>query len=364
MSTQPSNPTNAYTVPSVSITTARTGATSKANALGMRAMQERAYAKRGEQYLLIKSPPASGSRGALYALLSNPIYIGQIAHKDQRFPGLHEAIVDETLWQAIQAKLEDHSVRPNNSGRKTQASVLMGKIFDESGKSLTPSHCVKNSQRYRYYISRLNEGTSPQLGWRLPAGELEKRIGQIAVDMIKDRPTVAGAAVSAGMHESELSAFLNNLDLPTAWLEWVNEVHLKRDSIRVILTIPHQQPVRLEKTVAIQMRRRGVEQRLVIARSEAPSPTDPSLIKAIGRGMRWWEMLKSRQAKSISAIAATEGVTDRYVAQLIPLAMMSPKIIEGICLGQQAPELTTTDLVFKIELPRSWHAQQTLLRFS
>ncbi len=60
-----SNPTNAYTVPSVSITTARTGASSKANVLGMRGMQERAYAKRGEQYLLIKSPPASGKSRAL-----------------------------------------------------------------------------------------------------------------------------------------------------------------------------------------------------------------------------------------------------------------------------------------------------------
>ncbi len=59
------NPTNAYTVPSVSIATARTGASSKANELGMRTMQERAYAKRGEQYLLIKSPPASGKSRAL-----------------------------------------------------------------------------------------------------------------------------------------------------------------------------------------------------------------------------------------------------------------------------------------------------------
>jgi len=65
VSKQTSNPTNAYTVPSVSITTAHTGASSKANALGMRAMQERAYAKRGEQYLLIKSPPASGKSRAL-----------------------------------------------------------------------------------------------------------------------------------------------------------------------------------------------------------------------------------------------------------------------------------------------------------
>ncbi len=65
MSEHTGNPTNVYTVPSVSITTARTGASSKANALGMRAMQERAYAKRGEQYLLIKSPPASGKSRAL-----------------------------------------------------------------------------------------------------------------------------------------------------------------------------------------------------------------------------------------------------------------------------------------------------------
>ncbi|MBC7610574.1 MAG: DEAD/DEAH box helicase family protein [Polaromonas sp.] len=60
-----SNPTNTYTVPSVSITTARTGASSKPDANGMRVMQARAYAKRGEQYLLIKSPPASGKSRAL-----------------------------------------------------------------------------------------------------------------------------------------------------------------------------------------------------------------------------------------------------------------------------------------------------------
>lgn len=53
------------TVPSVSVSYARTGSSNKANALGMRAMQERAYERRGEQYLLIKSPPASGKSRAL-----------------------------------------------------------------------------------------------------------------------------------------------------------------------------------------------------------------------------------------------------------------------------------------------------------
>lgn len=59
------NPANTCTVPSISITTARTGASARANVLGMRPMQERTYARRGEQYLLIKSPPASGKSRAL-----------------------------------------------------------------------------------------------------------------------------------------------------------------------------------------------------------------------------------------------------------------------------------------------------------
>ena len=59
------NPTNRYTVPSVTLATQRTGLSSRTNSLGMRPMQERAYAKRGEPYLLIKSPPASGKSRAL-----------------------------------------------------------------------------------------------------------------------------------------------------------------------------------------------------------------------------------------------------------------------------------------------------------
>jgi len=60
-----STPIGRKSVPSVSVSYARSGMTNKANALGMRPMQERAYEKRGEQYLLIKSPPASGKSRAL-----------------------------------------------------------------------------------------------------------------------------------------------------------------------------------------------------------------------------------------------------------------------------------------------------------
>ncbi len=74
---------NAQTIPAVSFQTARTGVSAKANALGMRPMQERAYNKRGEQYLLIKSPPASGKSRALMF-----IALDKLAHQ-----GLRQAMI-------------------------------------------------------------------------------------------------------------------------------------------------------------------------------------------------------------------------------------------------------------------------------
>ncbi|MDX3774191.1 hypothetical protein QE250_08710 [Chromatiaceae bacterium AAb-1] len=68
------NPTNTRILPSVSITTARTGASAKSNEFGMHTMQARAYNKRGEQYLLIKSPPASGKSRALMFIALDKLY--------------------------------------------------------------------------------------------------------------------------------------------------------------------------------------------------------------------------------------------------------------------------------------------------
>jgi site-specific DNA recombinase len=308
-------------------------------------------------------PPTDFSRGALYAVLSNPIYIGQVAHKDQRYPGLHEPIVDNTLWDACQAKLEAHTVR-SGSERQTAVSVLIGKIFDTSAQTLTPSHTIKkNGQRYRYYVSKC-KGQDGKPEWRLPAAEIEKKIEHIASEMLKDRPQVAGAAIKAGLDESELPGFLALLDKPAPWLEWVKEVQIRPRAIKVSLVIPGQKPVPLEQTIEIQMRRRGVEQRLVIPSiSQSQAPADRTMMRTLVRAIRWWDMLKSRQAQSMREIAKIEGVTDRYVARLLPLAMLAPSILEAVTKGQQPPELTTEDLLYKIALPGSWHAQRQLLNF-
>ncbi len=90
-----------YAVPSVSIATARTGASSKPNALGMRTMQERAYAKRGEQYLLIKSPPASGKSRALMFIALDKLHNQGLAQAIIVVPerSIGSSFADEPLTQ-------------------------------------------------------------------------------------------------------------------------------------------------------------------------------------------------------------------------------------------------------------------------
>ena len=60
----------------------------------------------------IRSGGQSFSRGALYELLSYPIYIGEIRHKRERHPGQHEAIVERSLWEKVQKHLQDRTARP------------------------------------------------------------------------------------------------------------------------------------------------------------------------------------------------------------------------------------------------------------
>ena len=122
-------------------------------------------------------------RGALYQLLSNPIYVGEIRHKGIRHLGLHGPIVNRELWEKTQLLLRSHGVRHTLRATKSVASPLTGKLFDESGQSLTPSHAVKGERRYRYYVSRsLIKGTgdSTGRGWRLPAPEIERSVAAAA----------------------------------------------------------------------------------------------------------------------------------------------------------------------------------------
>src|ERR1700747_2141376 len=112
----------------------------------------------------------SFSRGALYVVLSNPLYIGEVRHRGARHPGQHQPIIDLKLGEEVQRHLHEHAKRRRLRAVKVEPSPLAGKLFDPSGAGLTPSHARKGERRYRYYISRgLNIGPARRVydGWRL-----------------------------------------------------------------------------------------------------------------------------------------------------------------------------------------------------
>jgi site-specific DNA recombinase len=95
------------------------------------------------------------SRGALYLMLQNRIYRGEITHKGYAYPGDHKAIVDKALWDKVQAVLAENRVDRTTGADAKYPSLLAGLVFDDSGERLTPSHAVKQGTRYRYYVSKL-----------------------------------------------------------------------------------------------------------------------------------------------------------------------------------------------------------------
>jgi site-specific DNA recombinase len=94
------------------------------------------------------------SRGAPYLILKNRTYLGEIIHKGQSRPGEHRPIVDQAVWEAVQARLAENAVARHASPPSRQLSPLAGILFDRDGNPMTPSHAVKRAARYRYYVSR------------------------------------------------------------------------------------------------------------------------------------------------------------------------------------------------------------------
>ena len=169
-------------------------------------------AKNGNQ-----SGGQSFSRGALYTLLGNPIYIGEVRHKGTRHPGQHQPIIERAVWEKTDELLHAHAARARGKTSKSMSSPLAGKLFDESGEELTPSHAVKGKRRYRYYVSRsLITGSANQTetGWRIPAAEIERSVAAAARTILDDRAAIVAEIEQSGLDARQIKSIL---DAASAW---------------------------------------------------------------------------------------------------------------------------------------------------
>src|SRR5580765_3158224 len=92
------------------------------------------------------------TRGPLAYLLRNRFYVGEVAFKGETLTGEQPAIVDRELFDAVQAKLNEQGTNHKLSRTKSEA-LLLGRIYDDRGHRMTPSHVRKGGIKYRYYIS-------------------------------------------------------------------------------------------------------------------------------------------------------------------------------------------------------------------
>jgi hypothetical protein len=112
----------------------------------------------------------------------------------------------------------------------------------------------------------------------------------------------------------------------------------------------------------MQMKRRGVETRLVIPGEEVSgSRSDPALLRALSRGYKWFGELASGRIASTKQIAAREGLSHSYVRHVVPLGVLAPRVVEAICAGQQSVTISAERLKNHACLPIEWEAQERFL---
>jgi DNA invertase Pin-like site-specific DNA recombinase len=145
------------------------------------------------------------SGGALFAILKNRIYLGEITHKGSIYPGQHEAILSRALFESVQEVLERNSQRI--TARAQVRSPLRRLIFDELGRHYEPVHTTKGGRRYSYYVSKPEEnGKHPKRKQgRLPGKELEAHVCERIMRFLTDEGELT-AAVHFGDGPSQPAA--------------------------------------------------------------------------------------------------------------------------------------------------------------
>jgi DNA invertase Pin-like site-specific DNA recombinase len=335
------------------------------------------------------------SRGALYLILQNRLYRGEIVHKGRFYPGEHTPIIDPPLWDAVQAQLAGKTAGRNYGTRTCQPSLLAGMLFDGDGNRMTPTHAVKNGVRYRYYVSRpliTKDQTDGSAGLRISAEEIEQlvtsRVRQCLVDPGSIYQAIPLADPSAqrrliaragaiGKTWSELpgprqraflAALIERIDVRANQID----IHIRPTRLGAILDItatpvPHATDEETQiVSILVRRRRSGRETTMRIDRTDPFATTKPDarVVKLVIRAHRFNAALLNGDGVPFAALAEREGVSRSYFTRLVRLSYLAPDIIQAILDGRQPRDLTADKLLAHSRLPLAWHDQRTALGFA
>jgi hypothetical protein len=144
-------------------------------------------------------------KGFLYKLFRNRVYIGEAVHKGTSYPGEHQAIIDQPLWDQVHSILQESPRKRAANTRAKTPALLKGLMFTDTGIAMTPTATRKGSRLYRYYTSmdairnRAGEGAGSFV--RLNAGMVENAVIQQIRALLRT-PEIAAKAVFAAQAEN------------------------------------------------------------------------------------------------------------------------------------------------------------------
>lgn len=328
------------------------------------------------------------SRGKLYWLLSNPVMVGRIRHRDKVYPGQHEPIIDFETWDRTQRLLAENRRHHEARANATDPSPLAAKLFDPVGKRMRPTHAKKGSKRYRYYVSPSLIDSSVEvgaLGWRVPAAEIERALAHTVraalTDPSRRSAIVADVEAPAGIKSTldRLDRLIADLRDPTSQegktaLSQITqrialsetELEAEVDLVALLGVEDEPAPIRrlaLKVSAPIRIDRRGASMRLVLrgATDESSAP-DPQLVQTvIAARRRFAAYTRQPHPKSVIEIAANEATDPGDVSRSLQLAFLAPDLLEAILDGQQPAALTATRLRRLDTLPLLWSEQRAVL---
>jgi len=287
------------------------------------------------------------SRGALFHMLRNPVYLGRIAHKSQIYPGNHQAIVDEGLFDAVQAKLDGTARRHQLAAEgRTVRSPLVGKIVDDAGDLMSPTFSQGRGGRiYRYYVS-----TSVQQGAKPDRGSLVQRISGPTIEALLTDCITRWLPRADSPLELLISVRLRQvgllIDMPAQYARDIASniiaperiVHTDAKAIRI--EVPMTLPLRGGRPI-------------VITGAPRTARHDPILIGALRKAHA---MLERERGMPIMGTAPTSP----YDRKVLRLALIDPALQRDILAGHQPPSLNL-ERFLQVEVPLAWKGQRQAL---
>jgi len=302
-------------------------------------------------------------RGGVYHLLSNRVYLGDVPHKEIWHPGLHKLIVDQELFDAVQAKLAQNRherSEKRGQGPRTPPSPLTGKIFGYDGRRLSPVTARgRNGVAYRYYVdARAQTGAGPAR-CRLSAGSLETMIVSIAVAgrIVSAAAEPDWTGIRAAIERVEIDDREILLTLTQAagetltWPRDNRQVEVRRAGDRVQLAL------------AARFARDKARVSIIPSEQEAPRAPleeDRVLIAALGRAEAWKADLRDGVTAGPRELARKEGINPDYLNRLLRLAFLAPRIKRAVLDGRR-PAGLTLERIRALGVDESWDLQMSRL---